>query len=98
MLSPATAAAQVTAISMVSDASPRSAATPPATSASSPWMTKPASAVVSRNTSAGNGEVDPAAERVGGIGERARQVRDGDRTRRDGDCERRRPPRRARRG
>ena len=50
--SPATARRHASAIRASSDASPRSAATPPASSASSPWMTNPTSAVVSRNTSA----------------------------------------------
>ena len=51
-MSPATAAAQTSAIMASSEASPRSAATPPSISASSPWIMKPRSAVVSRNTSA----------------------------------------------
>ena len=49
--SPATAAALTSAIMASNEASPRSAATPASKSASSPWITKPRSAVVSKNTS-----------------------------------------------
>ncbi len=51
-MSPATAAADTSAIMASRVASPLAAATPPSISASSPWIMKPRSAVVSRNTSA----------------------------------------------